>query len=254
MVKSPIEYFASQDFDAKVSPEDSMTPAELAFVRKYMGMDPVQALASVPVAEGDSPASPPAPAPASPPASMPAGVPRATSPASAPQGAPAVRAPVEALPVETMSVETTLRTAESVQFVGFYVGSQLYAMPTLAIQEVIRRQAVSQLPMAPSFVSGVINLRGHITPLIRMRTLLDMPEAGDDDERFTIICRCGGLQFGVQIDQLQTMYRVLQKDLNWNAEASVGANVEFITGLFEVDNKLVPIISIDRLVDKVLNA
>lgn len=233
MVKSPMEYFASQEFDTKTSPQDSMSPAELAFVRKYMGMDPAQALASIPVAAGDS------------------------SPHPAVAGISGVRpaaAPAEPLPVEDVSIEATLRTAESVQLVGFYVGSQLYALPTLAIQEVIRRQEVSQLPMAPSFVSGVINLRGHITPLIRLRALLDMPVGGQDDERFTIICRCRGLQFGMQIDQLQTMYRVMQPDLNWNAEASVGANVEFITGLFEINDKLIPIISIDRLVDKVLNA
>ena len=223
MVKSPMEYFEAQSFDTNVSPQDSMSAAELAFVQKYMGMDARQALASVPVAEGDPKA----------------------------RGASVPAAPV---PVEDVSIETSLRTAESVQMVGFYVGSQLYALPTLAIQEVIRQQPASQLPMAPSFVSGVINLRGHITPLIRMRALLDMPAAGKDDERFTIICRCRGLQFGVQIDQLQTMYRVMQQELNWNAEASVGANVEFITGLFEVDSKLIPIISIDRLVDKVLNA
>lgn len=220
MVKSPMEYFEAQEFDTQGSPHDTMSPAELAFVQKYMGMDAGQALAAIPVAEGD------------PDARIQHG---------------------EPLPIEDVSIETTLREAESVQMVGFYVGSQLYALPTLAIQEVIRRQEVSQLPMAPSFVSGVINLRGHITPLIRLRALLDMPPAGPNDERFTIICRCRGLQFGVQIDQLQTMYRVMQRDLNWNAEASVGANVEFITGLFEVDSRLIPVISIERMVDKVIS-
>jgi purine-binding chemotaxis protein CheW len=160
----------------------------------------------------------------------------------------------QVIPLEAASIETTLREADSVQMVGFFVGSQVYALPTLAIQEVIRRQEISQLPMAPNFVSGVINLRGHITPLIQLRSLLDMPVGGEEHERFTIICRCQGLQFGVQIDSLQTMYRVNQEDLNWNADASIGANVEFITGLFEVEGLLIPIISVDRLVEKVLNS
>ena len=241
MVKSPVEYFESQNFDTSVAPQGAMSAAELAFVQKYMGMDAGKALASVPVVvpESDEPARP-----GGAPASVPA-------PASPMGGAPVA---VEPLPVEEQPIELTLREAESVQLVGFYVGSQLYALPTLAIQEVIRRLEPAPLPMAPTFVSGVINLRGHITPLIRMRKLLDMPLEGVQPERFTIICRCQGLQFGVEIDQLQTMYRIMQQDLNWNAEASVGANVEFITGLFEVEDKLIPIISIDRLVEKVLNA
>ena len=233
MVKSPMEYFESQEFDAKVSSQDGMTQAEMDFVRKYMGMEPQQALASIPKIGGDSQPLPVIAAPAG---------------ASVGTAAPAQSAP----PAEE-SIEAMLRTVESVQLVGFYVGSQLYALPTLTIQEVIRKQEISQLPMAPSFVSGVINLRGRITPLVRLRSLLDMPLAGQDDERFTVICRCRGLQFGMQIDQLQTMYRVLQRDLNWNAESNVGANVEFITGLFEVNDRLIPIISVERLVDKVLN-
>jgi purine-binding chemotaxis protein CheW len=140
------------------------------------------------------------------------------------------------------------------QLVGFYVGSQLYALPTLAIQEVIRKQEISQLPMAPPFVSGVINLRGRITPLIRLRVLLDAQTGKQDGERFNIICRCRGLQFGLQIDQLGTMYRVTQDELNWNAESSVGANAEFVTGLYEVNDKLIPLISIERLFNKVLSA
>ena len=237
MVKSPMEYFESQEFDTKASPQDSMTQAEMDFVRKYMGMEPNQALASVPAVGGDAQPLAPIPAPAAAPGVVSVGIP----------------VPAEPLPLEEASFEAKLREAESVQLVGFYVGSQLYALPTLVIQEVIRKQEVSQLPMAPSFVSGVINLRGRITPLIRLRALLDMPVAGQDDERFTVICRCQGLQFGMQIDQLQTMYRVMQSDLNWNAESNVGANVEFITGLFEVNDRLIPIISIERLVDKVLN-
>ena len=234
MVKSPMEYFESQDFDAKASPDASMTQTEVAFIRKYMGMDPLHALAATPpVAESDS---------------------RSASPVAVPGIGRLAQAVDQSPHEEEASIEGMLRTAESLQLVGFYVGSQLYALPTLAIQEVIRKQPISQLPMAPFFVSGVINLRGRITPLVRLRALLDMPVANADGERFTIICRCRGLQFGMQIDQLQTMYRVTQEDLNWNAEANVGANVEFITGLFEVDDKLIPIISIERLVDKVLNA
>jgi purine-binding chemotaxis protein CheW len=260
MVKSPLEYFASQTFDAGGQTGGSeMSAAELVFIRKYMGMDAGQALAAVPPVEGPSAivapapaAAPVPPAPATPPSADTAPVPGAPGLSAVAEPVP-VEAASAGAPEEETSIETSLREADSVQMVGFFVGSQIYALPTLAIQEVIRRQEVSQLPMAPDFVSGVINLRGHITPLIQLRSLLDLPAAGEEQERFTIICRCRGLQFGVQIDSLQTMYRVQQKDLNWNAEASVGANVEFITGLFEVEGRLIPIISVDRLVAKVLD-
>jgi purine-binding chemotaxis protein CheW len=214
MVKSPIEYFVSQDFDTTPDPAGHMSDTEKAFIEKYMGISPGEALKKLPVTAGDPKAA--------------------------------------VLPEKEISLYQTLREADFVQLVGFYIGQQLFAMPTLAIQEVIRRQEISLLPLAPSFISGVINLRGHVTPLIRLRNWLDVPLEPDAEDKFTIICRSSGLQFGVEIEKLQTMYKVLQQDLDWDAEMSIGANVDFVTGMFEVGEKIIPIVSTDRIVENML--
>jgi purine-binding chemotaxis protein CheW len=214
MVKSPLEYLVEQNFDTTPDPAERMSDTEKAFIEKYMGISPDEALKKLPVTAGDPNAAP--------------------------------------LPDSGPSLYKTLREAESVQLVGFYIGTQLFAMPTLAIQEVIRRQEVSLLPLAPTFISGVINLRGHVTPLIRLRNWLDVALDPGEEDKFTIICRSCGLQFGVEIEKLQTMYKIFQEDLNWDAEMNIGANVDFITGMFQVNEKIIPIVSTDRIVENML--
>lgn len=222
MVKSPIEYFESQTFDAKASGTDDLSPAERQFMRKYLGVDgaaSAELLESLPEAEGD----------------------------------PDVRLPSADEAESTASYEATLREEPQVQLVGFNMDNQLFTIPTMLVQEVIRTMPPSRLPMTPSYVSGIINLRGKVTPMIRLRDLLgcSLPPKGQAD-RFTIICRCRGLQLGVQIDSVRSMYRINQEDLQWNVEVELGINGECIAGLFKLDGKLVPIISVERIVETML--
>ncbi len=68
-----------------------------------------------------------------------------------------------------------------------------------------------------------------------------------------MVVRRKGLQLGLMIDTVKTMYRVDQKGIEWGVETSLGANVEFVAGLMKSEHgKLVGVISIDRIVDKVL--
>ena len=227
MVKSPVEYLEVQDFTAQSGSDEPLTAAESLFVRKYLGADVYSAGGQ---AVGDDGAGK----------------------ARAARLPPMPHSLVEH--EEAKSIEASLRQEEQVQFVGFTLGEQLYTLPTALVQEVIRKLPPYHLPVATPHVAGVINLRGHVTPLIRLRELV---EAGSPLEgganQFTIICRCRGLQIGIQIDRVHNMYRVAQGDIQWNVEALLGGNGDCILGLFELDNKIVPIISIERIVQMVLD-
>lgn len=154
-------------------------------------------------------------------------------------------------------LETMLRQEAQCQMVGFYIGDQEFVVPTKAMQEVIRYEPPIRIPLAPSFVTGVISLRGRVTPVVNLRNMLVVNNAPLDGEGCIIICQCRGLQLGFLVEKIHTMYRVDQKDLDWGAEAQLGSNAEadFISGIMKSDggNRLVGIISVDRIVDYVLH-
>lgn len=218
MNKSPEEYFQEQNFSADVPPDakpGEFTDAERAFMEKYMGVEAASTLRSIGL-KGPS-----------------AGV--------AEQAAP----PEEAL-------DSILRRKPELLMVGFFLGNQEFVVPTLAVQEVIKFSPPARLPAAPSFVAGVINLRGKVTPLIRLRDILGIPVDKENEHKFIIVCRRQGLQMGLMIDRVRTMYRVSQDDIDWGIETHLGANVDFISGLLKLREELIGIVSVDRIVEIVI--
>lgn len=151
-----------------------------------------------------------------------------------------------------LSLDVTLRSEPELQMVAFFLGEQEYTVPSVAVQEVIKFQPPTRLPAAPAYLAGIINLRGRVTPLVRLRDLLDIRATGADDDRFIVVCRRHGLQVGLMIERVHTMYRVPQGDIDWAIESHLGINVDFVSGLLKAGDRLVGIISVDRIVESVL--
>ena len=143
-----------------------------------------------------------------------------------------------------------MRTQSDIRLVSFSLLGREYALPITVIQEVIRFVKPTKLPSAPACIAGIINLRGRVTPLVSLRTLLGIP--GEQEDRFIVVCRHKGLQIGLMINAVSTMYKAAGDDLEWNVEANVGVNAHLLLGLYKSGEKLISILSIDNLVQVVL--
>jgi purine-binding chemotaxis protein CheW len=222
MNKSPEDYFKEQNFSAVNDDKSSFSPAERAFMDKYLGVDGGATLETLGIAG-----------------------------APAPDAEPDQHQEMAAEePLENM-----LRNSEELLMVGFFIGGQEFTIPTVAVQEVIRTMPLAKLPAAPELIAGVINLRGKVTPLIHLREALEVTSAREQEDKFIIVCRRQGIQVGMIIERVHTMYRVPQKDIDWSVESHIGANVEFISGLLKLKDKLdklVGIVSVDSVIASIL--
>lgn len=217
MVKTPEEYFQNLEFNPVAAASDAgLTVAEQAFVSKYMGIGGANEL----------------------------GVDLAT----AQKGGKEAEIPASS------ALHDELKSESSIQMVSFYLDSQIYTIPIAAVQEVIRFVSPTLLPMAPPFVAGVINLRGRVTPLLYLDQLVTNTTRDNGEERFIIICTRKGLQVGLVIDKVHSMYFVRQEQVIWNIEAQIGATAEYLCGLVDIDDKIFGIVSIDMIVDQVLQS
>ncbi len=223
MNKSPEEYFAEQEFSALSDRSEGFSDAEKAFMEKYMGVEAEKTLQKMGVASASN---------------------SSVSKAPAPDEHAEMSAPEK--------LEDLLQNSEHLLMVAFYLGEQEFIIPTVAVQEVVRTMPLSKLPAAPSMVAGVINLRGKVTPVIRLREVLGVnsPRLGED--RFIVVCRRKGLQIGLLIERIHTMYNVSQADIEWGIESHLGANVDFVSGLLKLREKLIGIISVDNIISSIL--
>jgi len=143
-----------------------------------------------------------------------------------------------------------MRSQANIRLVSFSLMGREYALPITVIQEVIRYVKPTKLPAAPFFMPGIINLRGRVTPLVSLRMLMGIP--GDQEDRFIVVCRHRGLQIGLVINAVSTMYLASGDELEWNVEGNVGVSAHLLMGLYKSGERLISILSIDNLVQGVL--
>lgn len=221
MVTSPVEYFESQDFIPEKN-NSELTQTEHSIIQNFLGIDIDESKEKRDDAQKKY-------------NEIPDNLQRSS-----------IKVDIE------MSTDKYIREVSELQLVGFLLGDQLYAIPTIVVQEVIRKMPTFRLPVASAVVSGVIRLRGDVTPLVRLRNLLKIRTSKYSEcDMFTIVCRFQKLQVGMQIDAIQSMYRVYHEDIQWNVDSLLGIAAEYVIGLFKLHEKIVPILSIERIVEEV---
>ena len=152
------------------------------------------------------------------------------------------------------SLEASLMAEEELRLVSFHVSDQVFAVPIMLVQEVLRAVPATKLPAAPPFLAGVTNLRGRVTPLIDLAHLLGIPAGQNHEDKFLIVCRVNDMQIGLLVRAIDTMYKAPRGDIEWNIEAQVGVSADLMAGLLKADDRLVKILSVNRLFQKVLKS
>ncbi|SEQ09614.1 CheW protein [Devosia sp. YR412] len=126
----------------------------------------------------------------------------------------AVEATVMATSNEANRVADAHITQRQEQFVVFDLGEERYGLPIAAVQEVLRLpESVTRLPNGPSFVSGIINLRGRPVPIIDQRQRFDAPAAADAVQPRVIVVTVGTLTAGFVVDAVSEILSVAADSL-----------------------------------------
>lgn len=153
-----------------------------------------------------------------------------------------------------VELEAELMAAEELRLVSFNVGDQVFAAPIMMVQEVLRALPVTELPGAPDFLAGVVNLRGRVTPVVDLATLLGVGLAEGETAGFLVVCRMDDFQVGLQVRTINTMHKASRRDIEWSVESRVGVYPEFLLGLLKDDDRLIKILSVSLLFKKVLKS
>jgi purine-binding chemotaxis protein CheW len=88
------------------------------------------------------------------------------------------------------------------QFCTFYLGKDLFGVDVLEVQEVVRQHEMTQVPLAPRVVRGLINLRGNIVSTIDMRRLLNMQPLDDESQSINVITRVSSGLVSLLVDHI----------------------------------------------------
>src|SRR5210317_761328 len=102
---------------------------------------------------------------------------------------------------------------QDVQLACFRIGSELYALDIMRIKEIIRPQKLTPIPKAPSFIEGVINLRGVVIPVADLRKRFDQPISEANRKNRIVVCSLSGRIIGLMVDEVTEVKRFGRQEI-----------------------------------------
>ncbi|MFO0911156.1 MAG: chemotaxis protein CheW [Isosphaeraceae bacterium] len=137
--------------------------------------------------------------------------------------------------------------AKTLQFVGFRIDREEYAIPITTIQEIIVMKPITRIPQVPATIEGLINLRGSVLPIVNLRRLFGLPPREFDDETRTVIVNVGGRTLGYVVDEVTQVMRIAGDQIQPAPVAVASLVQRHISGLARLDDRLLIILDIDQL-------
>jgi purine-binding chemotaxis protein CheW len=140
---------------------------------------------------------------------------------------------------------------EDTKILVFRVADEELGLDISCVREVLRPQEITPLPKTPSFIEGVINLRGHIVALIDLRKRLTTKEMGEETNKRIIICRVNRLIVGLTVNSLREIVGLSKEDIKPLPEVvSMQMDAEMISGIAKVDERIIPILNLEHILTK----
>ncbi|MCF6330644.1 MAG: chemotaxis protein CheW [Sulfurimonas sp.] len=136
-----------------------------------------------------------------------------------------------------------------VQLVGFIIGDEEYAIPILAIQEIIKPFPWTRVPQVPAYVKGVFNMRGSVIPLIDLRLKFGLNEQKHNDETRFIVMKVGDEVAGFVIDRLTMALRIKKQNIG-PAPDTVNTEDSLIDGVGKEEDRIITILKADKLLKR----
>lgn len=137
------------------------------------------------------------------------------------------------------------------QFLTFELAGEEYGISIIKVQEIKGWSPVTRIPNTPDYVSGVLNLRGNIVPIIDMRRRFNLETVEYTATTVIIVLSVedenGGRDIGVIVDAVSDVLNVNNEDIKDPPEFGDDINVEFISGITASTSKMVMLLDIDKM-------
>lgn len=132
------------------------------------------------------------------------------------------------------------------QFCTFFLGDLLLGVEVLKIQEVIRFQAMTKVPLAPPTVRGLINLRGQIVLAVDLRQRLELPPATGEAEPMNIVVRDGESAVSLLVDDIGDVLELSADRFEPPPDTLTGVARELVRGVFQLKDRLLLVLDIQQ--------
>ncbi|MEQ8799355.1 MAG: chemotaxis protein CheW [Salinisphaeraceae bacterium] len=133
------------------------------------------------------------------------------------------------------------------EYLTFTLGGEEYGVDILKVQEIRGYDTVTRIPESPNFIKGVINLRGTIVPVVDMRVKFDLETVAYDEFTVMIILNLADRTVGMIVDGVSDVIDLVDDQIRPAPEFGGSFDAHYITGLGVVEDRMLILVDIERL-------
>ncbi len=149
--------------------------------------------------------------------------------------------------IQQNTAETAERNDEVLQWVTFRLDQETYGINVMQVREVLRYSDIAPVPGAPSYVLGIINLRGNVVTVIDTRARFGLPEAPITDHTRIVIIEAEDQVVGILVDSVAEVVYLNSSEVDSAPNVGNEESAKFIQGVCHRDDKLLILVDLEKL-------
>jgi purine-binding chemotaxis protein CheW len=138
---------------------------------------------------------------------------------------------------------------QEIKVVCFRLGREVYALDIMRVREIIKPLPLTELPAAPSFVEGVINLRGSVIPVVDLRKRFGLPERADGLDCRMLITVVDRQPLGLIVDAVKEVVTIPVRDLRPKPTVVKVAGYRYLIGVCLLQESMLLLVNLDSILD-----
>ncbi|MNE44858.1 Chemotaxis protein CheW [compost metagenome] len=136
------------------------------------------------------------------------------------------------------------------QWVTFRLDNETYGINVMQVQEVLRHTEIAPVPGAPSYVLGIINLRGNVVTVIDTRQRFGLDSAAVSDNTRIVIIEADKQVVGIMVDSVAEVVYLRQSEVETAPNVGNDESAKFIQGVCNKNGELLILVELDKMMSE----
>jgi len=132
------------------------------------------------------------------------------------------------------------------QFCTFSLKDEFFGVPVQQVQEVIRYQEMTRVPLVPEAIRGLINLRGQIVMAVDLRRRLSMEDRPPSELPMNVVVRTDDGAVSFLVDEIGDVLEVQEDSFEAPPETLRGPSRDLVRGVYKLDGRLLLVLNTER--------
>ncbi|WP_321531938.1 chemotaxis protein CheW [uncultured Desulfuromonas sp.] len=133
------------------------------------------------------------------------------------------------------------------KYLTFHMGDEDYGIEIRYVTEIIGIQRITEVPDMPSFIKGVINLRGKVIPVMDVRARFNLPPREYDERTCIVVVQLNTTSVGLVVDKVNEVADIPPENIEPPPRSTAGGSSDYIQGMGKMGERVKILLNVGKL-------